>query len=90
MQAQGNLGTSVRGQAYGEAERRAQAEDELRRLRGQAKLGVAGQKLGAQTGAAESGYKYGTIPGQQTAAIGTSLGTPFIAAGTDIWSKERK
>jgi hypothetical protein len=32
MQAQGNLGTSVRGQAYGEAERRAQAADEARRI----------------------------------------------------------
>ena len=68
----------------------AEAEDELRRLRGQAKLGVAGQKLGAQTGAAESGYKYGTVPGQQVAGIGTAIGTPFITAGTDIWSKEKK
>ena len=90
MQAQGNLGTNVRQQAYGEAERRASAEDELRKLRGQSKLNVAGQKAGMLTGAAESGYKYGTIPGQQTAAIGTSLGTPFIAAGTDIWSRENK
>ena len=90
MQVQGNLGTNVRQQAYGEAERRASAEDELRKLRGQSKLNVAGQKAGMLTGAAESGYKYGTIPGQQTAAIGTSLGTPFIAAGTDIWSRKKE
>jgi hypothetical protein len=90
MQTQGQFGTSMRQQAYGEAERRAQAEDELRRLRGQAKLNVAGAKLGAAAPAAEAGYKYGTIPGQQVAGIGTSLGTPFFAAGADIWSKERK
>lgn len=90
MQAQGQFGTSMRQQAYGEAERRAQAEDELRRLRGQAKLNVAGTKLGAATPAAEAGYRYGVLPGQQVAGIGTSLGAPFIAAGTDIWSKKEK
>ena len=37
MQAQGNLGTSVRQQAYAEAERRAMAEDEKRRIGGQRK-----------------------------------------------------
>ena len=90
MQAQGQLGTGVRQQAYGEAERRASAEDELRRLRGQAKLNVAGQKAGMLTGAAESGYKYGTAPGQQVAGAGTAFGTPFIAAGTDIWSRKKE
>jgi len=90
MQAQGNLGTSVRGQAYGEAERRAQAADEARRIKGQAQLNVASQKAGMKTGTAGQLYDLATQPGKQTAAIGTSLGTPFIAAGTDIWSKERK
>lgn len=90
MQAQGNLGTNVRQQAYGEAERRASAEDELRKLRGQMKTNVSMNKANLSTGQAGTMYDLATQPGKQTAAIGTSLGTPFIAAGTDIWSKERK
>jgi hypothetical protein len=90
MQAQGNLGTNVRQQAYGEAERRAMANEERARLRGQAGLNVASQKAGMKTGTAGQVYDLSTQPGKQTAAIGTSLGTPLIAAGTDIWSKERK
>ena len=90
MQAQGNLGTNVRQQAYGEAERRASAEDELRRMRGQAKLNVAGQKLGAQTGQATTLYDLATQPGKQVAGVGTSLGTPFIAAGADDWARKGK
>jgi hypothetical protein len=49
MQAQGNLGTNVRGQAYGEAERRAMALDEKNRLAGQRK----GQII-------DQGYEYTT------------------------------
>jgi hypothetical protein len=90
MQAQGNLGTNVRQQAYGEAERRAQASDEARRIKGQAQLNVASQKAGMKTGTAMPLYDLATQPGKQTAAIGTTFGTPFITAGTDIWSKERK
>lgn len=90
MQAQGQLGGQIRGQAFGEASQRAQAEDELRRMRGQMKLNVAGQKAGMQTGSAESGYKYGALPGQQVAAIGTSFGTPIMAAGFDSWAKQQK
>lgn len=90
LQAQGSLGGQMRGQAFGEASQRAQAEDELRRMRGQMKLGVAGQKLGAQTGSAEAGYKFGTLPGQQVAGIGTSFGTPLMAAGFDSWARQQK
>jgi hypothetical protein len=50
MQAQGNLGTSVRGQAYGEAERRAQALDEKNRLAGQRKGQIIDQGYGYTTG----------------------------------------
>ena len=32
----------------------------------------------------------GTIPGQQVAGAGTAFGTPFIAAGTDIWSRKKE
>jgi hypothetical protein len=90
MQAQGNLGTNVRGQAYGEAERRAQASDEARRIKGQAQLNVAQSKAGMKTGTAMPLFDLATQTGKQTAAVGTAFGTPLIAAGTDIWSKEKK
>lgn len=90
MQAQGNLGTNVRQQAYGEAERRAMANEERARLRGQAGLNVANQKAGMQTGAAQSGYQYGVMPGQQVAGLGTSFGTPIMGAGFDTWSRQKK
>jgi hypothetical protein len=47
-------------------------------------------KANMATGNAGTMYDLATQPGKQVAAIGTSFGTPFIAAGTDIWSKERK
>jgi hypothetical protein len=50
MQAQGQLGTSVRGQAYGEAERRAMAQDEKNRLAGMRKGEIIDRSLGATTG----------------------------------------
>jgi len=50
MQAQGNLGTNVRGQAYGEAERRAMALDEKNRLAGQRKGQIIDQGYGYTTG----------------------------------------
>ena len=90
MQAQGNLGTNVRQQAYGEAERRAQAADEARRIRGQAQLNVAQNKAGMKTGTAGQVYDLSTQPGRQTAAIGTSFGTPLMGAGYDMWSREQK
>ena len=90
MQAQGNLGTNVRGQAYGEAERRAQASDEARRIRGQAQLNVAQSKAGMKTGTAMPLFDLATQPGKQTAAVGTAFGTPILGAGLDMWSKEGK
>ena len=90
MQAQGNLGTNVRQQAYGEAERRAAAEEARRINRAQMKTNVAQSKAGMLTGTAMPLYDLATQPGKQTAAVGTTFGTPFITAGTDIWSKERK
>jgi hypothetical protein len=90
MQAQGNLGTNVRQQAYGEAERRAQASDEARRIKGQAQLNVASQKAGMKTGTAGQVYDLSTQPGKQVAAIGTSFGTPLMGAGYDMWSREQK
>jgi hypothetical protein len=50
MQAQGNLGTNVRQQAYGEAERRAMALDEKNRLAGQRKGQIIDQGYGYTTG----------------------------------------
>jgi hypothetical protein len=90
MQAQGNLGTNVRGQAYGEAERRAQANEERARLRGQMRANVAMNKANMATGTAGQLYDLATQPGKQTAAIGTSLGTPLMGAGYDMWSREQK
>jgi hypothetical protein len=49
MQAQGQLGTNVRGQAYGEAERRAMALDEKNRLAGQRKGQIIDQGYGYTT-----------------------------------------
>jgi hypothetical protein len=90
MQAQGNLGTNVRGQAYGEAERRAQANEERARLRGQMGANVAMNKANMATGQAGTMYDLATQPGKQLAAGGTAVGTPFIVAGTDIWSRDQK
>jgi hypothetical protein len=90
MQAQGQLGTSVRGQAYGEAERRAQANEERARLRGQMGANVAMNKANLATGQAGTMYDLVTQPGKQVAAIGTTFGTPFIAAGTDMWKRDQK
>jgi len=90
MQAQGNLGTNVRQQAYGEAERRAQANEERARLRGQMGANVAMNKANMATGQAGTMYDLATQPGKQTAAIGTSLGTPLMGAGYDMWSREQK
>ena len=50
MQAQGNLGTNVRQQAYGEAEKRAMALDEKNRLAGQRKGQIIDQGYGYTTG----------------------------------------
>jgi hypothetical protein len=88
MQAQGQLGGQVRQEAYGEAERRAAANEERARLRGQAGMNIAGQKAAMQTGAAQSGYQYGTMPGQQVAGIGTAFGTPLVAYGTMMAKKK--
>lgn len=90
MQAQGSLGGQMRQMAYGEAERRAQAADEARRIRGQAQLNVAQSKAGMQTGTAMPMYELATQPGKQVAGIGTAIGTPLMGAGYDMWSKEKK
>ena len=90
MQAQGNLGTNVRQQAYGEAERRAQANEERARLRGQMGMSVAQNKANLATGQAGTMYDLATQPGKQTAAIGTSLGTPLMGAGFDMWKRDQK
>jgi hypothetical protein len=89
MQAQGNLGTNVRQQAYGEAERRAQANEERARLRGQMGMNVAQNKANLATGQAGTMYDLGTQPGKQVAGIGTAIGTPLMGAGYDMWSREQ-
>jgi len=50
MQAQGGLGSQVRQQAYGEAERRAGALDEKNRIAGQRRFDVLDRSLNATTG----------------------------------------
>jgi hypothetical protein len=90
MQAQGNLGTNVRQQAYGEAERRAAANEERARLRGQMGANVAMNKANLATGQAGTVYDLATQPGKQVAAIGTTLGTPLISYGADMWKREQK
>ncbi len=90
LQAQGSLGGQMRGQAFEEGRARAAAEEQKRLNRAQMKSDVARGKAGMLTGSAEAGYKYGTLPGQQVSAIGTSLGTPFIAAGADEWARKGK
>jgi hypothetical protein len=89
MQAQGNLGTNVRQQAYGEAERRAAADEARRINRAQMSMNVAQNKANLATGNAATIYDLATQPGKQVAAIGTTFGTPFIAAGADMRKREQ-
>jgi len=79
MQAQGQLGTSVRGQAYGEAERRAQAEDQKRLFEASSRLGVASNKLGAASGAGQAQGQFGQVGPSMLSAGATGLGTGLIS-----------
>jgi hypothetical protein len=81
MQGMGGLGTSVRGQAYGEAERRAQAEDEKKRFEANARMGVAQNRLAAQTGGAVQSANLGVQPYQNLAAGTTALGSILTSEG---------
>lgn len=73
MQAQGNLGTSVRGQAYGEAERRAQAEDERRRIGAQRKGQILDTSYTQQTQTAKDVNELENRKWKQMAEGGTGL-----------------
>ena len=82
MQGLGGLGTSVRGQAYGEAERRAQAEDQKRLFEASSRLGVASNKLDASRGAGEAQGRLGQVGPSMLAAGATGLGTGLIGIGS--------
>lgn len=82
MQGLGGLGTSVRGQAYGEAERRAQAEDQKRLFEASSRLGMASNKLGASRGAGEAQGQFGQVGPSMLAAGATGLGTGLISYGS--------
>ena len=82
MQAQGQLGTSVRGQAYGEAERRAQAEDQKRLFEASSRLNVASNKIGAASGAGQAQGQFGQVGPSMLSAGGTALGTTLIGIGS--------
>lgn len=73
MQAQGQLGTSVRGQAYGEAERRAQAEDERRRIGAQRKGQILDTSYTQQTQTAKEANELENRKWKQIGEAGTGL-----------------
>ena len=73
MQAQGNLGTSVRQQAYGEAERRAMAEDEKRRIGGQRKGQILDTSYNQQTQTAKDANELENRKWNQLSEGGTGL-----------------
>lgn len=82
MQGLGGLGTSVRGQAYGEAERRAQAEDQKRLFEASSRLNVASNKLGAASGAGQAQGQFGQVGPSMISAGATGLGTGLISYGS--------
>lgn len=73
---QGQFGQSFREQAFGEAARRAGAEDELRRLRGQAGMDVAANKLRASTGSAQDIAGLQNKPAEMLGGLG-SVGAQY-------------
>jgi hypothetical protein len=86
MQGMGGLGTSVRGQAYGEAERRAAAEDEKKRFEANARQNIATNRANIQTGGAAQSAQYGVQPYQNMVA---GL-TPYISAGVSEIEKSKR
>ena len=73
MQAQGNLGTNVRQQAYGEAERRAMAEDEKRRIGGQRKGQILDTSYNQQTQTAKDANELENRTWKRVAEAGTGI-----------------
>ena len=81
MQAQGNLGTNVRGQAYGEAERRAMALDEKNRLAGQRKGQIIDQGYGYTTGTEKDVNELENRKWRQGAEAVTGVAKAVITGG---------
>jgi hypothetical protein len=81
MQAQGNLGTNVRGQAYNEAERRAQALDEKNRLAGQRKGQIIDQSYGYTTGTEKDVNEIENRKWRQLGEASTAVAGGVITAG---------
>lgn len=86
MQQTGALGGSMRGQAFGEAQTRA-AADEARRLnRARMGLDVAGTEAGMKTGAAPTVAGLENKPLQDLGQFGSVL----AQGGAGLWSKKEK
>jgi hypothetical protein len=86
MQGMGSLGTNVRGQAYGEAERRAAAEDEKRRFEANSRMNVAQNKAAIRTTGAVQSAQQGVQPYQNlTAGV-----TPYGAAALSELAKAKR
>jgi hypothetical protein len=81
MQAQGNLGTNVRQQAYGEAERRAMALDEKNRLGGQRKGQIIDQGYGYTTGTEKDVNELENRKWRQGAESATGVAKAVITGG---------
>jgi hypothetical protein len=79
MQGLGGLGTSVRGQAYGEAAQRAAAEDEKKLFEANARMNVAQNKAGIRTSGAVQSANLGVQPYQNLAAGVTPYGTAALS-----------
>jgi hypothetical protein len=84
MQGMGGLGTSVRGQAYGEAERRAAAEDEKKLFEANSRMNVALNKANVRTQGAVQSAQQGVQPFQNLAAGVTPYG---VAALSELKAK---
>jgi hypothetical protein len=79
MQGLGGLGTSVRGQAYGEAERRAAAEDEKKRFEANSRLNTAMNKANLSTQGAVQSAGFGVQPAQNIGAYATGVSTGLMS-----------
>lgn len=81
LQSTGSLAGEMRTQGFGEAARRAGAEDERRRLHAGAYQDYAGNVLRAKTGQAQSEYEMGSNLAAIPAGVGSAIGSGFMSYG---------
>jgi hypothetical protein len=82
LQGVGSMAGQMREQGFGEASRRAGAEDERRRLHAGAITDYAGNVLRAKTGQAQTGYEMERNLAAIPAGAGSAIGTGLINYGS--------